>query len=89
MVATARTIKFKEIIPIIRKKFVIFLYLRYLYNGRKDYGVFRYFNDLSCLDVILRVDVDIGVKIRDVTGGQRSVNKIDYHFFGIDNVDIY
>jgi len=90
IVATARTIRLKEIIPVIRKKFAIFLHLKHLYDGtRRDYGVFRYFNNSSYLDVILRVDVDVGAKVKDVTEGQRSVDKIDYHFFDIDNVDIY
>jgi len=76
---------------VIRKEFAIFLYLnRYFYDGtRRDYSVFRYFNDSSCLNIILRVDVDIGVKVKDVTEDQRSVDKIDYYFFDIDNVDIY
>ncbi len=91
MVATARTIRFKEIVSVIRKGFAVFLHLnRHLYDGtRRDYSVLRCFNDLSCLDVIPRVDVDVGAKVKDVTEGQRSVDKIDYYFFGIDNVDIY
>src|SRR6266536_3657994 len=90
IVATARTIRFKEIVSVIRKEFAVFLHLnRHLYNGtRRNYGVFRYFNYSSCLDVILRVDVDVGAKMKNVTEDQRSVDKIDYHFFGIDNVDI-
>jgi len=90
MVATVRTIRLKEVVLVIRKGFAVFLHFRHLYDGtRRDYGVFRCFNDLSCLDVIFRVDVDVGAKVKDVTEGQRSVDKIDYYFFGIDNVDIY
>ena len=91
MVATARTIRLKEVVPVIRKRFTIFLHLnRHLYNGtRRDYSILRYFNDLSYLDIILRVDVDVDAKAKDVTEGQRSVDKINYHFFDIDNVDIY
>ena len=64
---TARTIRFKKIVLIIRKRFVVFLHFRHLYDGtRRDYGVFRYFNNSSCLDVILRVDVDIGAKVKNV-----------------------
>src|SRR6266545_2941236 len=85
IVATARTIKFKKVVPVIRKGFAVFLHLnRHLYDGtRRDYGVFRCFNYSSCLDVILRVDVDIGAKVKDVTEDQRLVDKIDYYFFGI------
>ncbi len=70
IIVTARTIRLKEIILVIRKKFAVFLYLKYLYNGtRRDYGVFRYFNNLSYLNVILRVDVNVNAKVRDVTEG--------------------
>src|SRR6266498_2121319 len=85
IIVTVRTIRLKEIVLIIRKKFVVFFYLRYFYDGtRRDYSVFRYFNNSSCLNVILRVDVDIGAKVKDVTEDQRSIDKIDYYFFGID-----
>ena len=69
MVATARIIRFKEIISVIRKEFAVFLHFnRHFYDGiRRDYGVFHYFNNSSCLDVILRVNVDVGAKVKDVT----------------------
>ena len=83
MVVTARTIRFKEIISIIRKRFVVFLYLnKYLYNGmRRDYNVLRRFNDSLCFDVIFRVDVDIGAKVKVVIEDQGSVNIIIYYYY--------
>ncbi len=76
-------------IPIIRKRFAIFLYLnKYLYNEvRKDYYVFHYFNNSSYLNVIFRVNINISAKPRDVTDGQKSMNKVDYYLFYIDNID--
>ncbi len=89
MIVNARTIRFKKVIPIIRKRSAIFLHLnRYLYNGvRRDYCVFHYFNNSLYLDVILRVDVNINTKVRDVTDDQRSMNEVDYYFFYTDNID--
>jgi len=82
-------IKFKEIVSIIRKKSAVFFHLnRYLYNGvRRDYYVFRYFNNSSYFNVILRVNVNISAKVRDVADGQKSMNEVDYHLFYIDNID--
>ena len=82
-------IKFKEIVSIIRKKSAIFLHLnKHFYNRmRRDYYVFRYFNNLLYLDVILRVNVNISAKIRDVADDQKSMNEVDYYFFYIDNID--
>ncbi len=89
MIVSAKMIRLKEVVSVIRKRFAIFLYLNgYLYNEvRRDYCVFHYFNNSSYLNVILRVDVNISAKARNVADGQRSINEIDYHLFYIDNVD--
>src|SRR6266511_3037749 len=89
MIVNARTIRFKKVIPIIRKRSAIFLHLnRYLYNGvRRDYCVFHYFNNSSYLNVILRVNVNISAKAKNVTDDQKSINEINYHLFYTDNID--
>ncbi len=89
MIVSAKTIRFKKVVSVIYKRSAVFLYLnKHLYNGvRRDYCVFRYFNNSSYLNVIFRVDVNISAKIRDVADGQRSINEIDYYLFYINNID--
>ncbi len=71
MIVSVRTIRLKEVVPVIRKRSVVFLHFNgYLYNGvRRDYCVFCYFNNLLYLDVILRVDVNISTKAKNIADG--------------------